>query len=196
MDPIRVIVLSSVVPNALGSGGALVLHRHLKLNPRVQSEVVSWQRFPFRLKVIGKLRELGFRSASRGWECLFPVLPSGKMIHDQIHSFRPHVLVTVAHGWWHIQARRFARQFKLPLVCFFQDWWPDFPEIPAAFRAGVEHEFRKTCAESDVAICVSDDMRGELGNPQNALVLHDAPSLPQRRNPTRDAELPFRAAYF
>jgi glycosyltransferase involved in cell wall biosynthesis len=196
MDPIRVLVLSSVVPNALGSGGELVLHRQLKLNPRIQSEVVSWQRFPFRLKVIGKLRELGFRSASRGLECLFPVLPSGKMIHDQIHSFRPHVLVTVAHGWWHIKARRIARQFKLPLVCFFQDWWPDFPEIPATFRAGVEHEFRKTCAESDVAICVSNEMHRELGEPQNALLLHDAPSLPQWRKPRSDTELPMRVAYF
>src|SRR5207244_8585803 len=95
MDRIYVLLLSSVVPNAVGSGGELVLHRHLKLNPRIQSEVVSWQRFPFRLKVIGKLRELGFRSISRGWECLFPVLPSGKMVDDQIHSFRPDVLVTV-----------------------------------------------------------------------------------------------------
>jgi glycosyltransferase involved in cell wall biosynthesis len=196
MDPIRVLVLSSVVPNGLGSGGELVLHRHLKLNPRIQSEVVSWQRFPFRLKVIGKLRQLGFRSTSQSWECLFPVLPSGKIIHDQIHSFRPHVLVTVAHGWWHMQARRIARQFKLPLVSFFQDWWPDFSEIPAAFRARVEHEFRKTCEESDVAICVSDDMFRELGEPKNALVLHDAPSLPQWRKPTREAGLPLRVAYF
>jgi len=196
MDRIKVLLLSSVVPNAVGSGGELVLHRHLKLNPRIQSEVVSWQRFPFRLKVIGKLRELGFRSISRGWECLFPVLPSGKMVDDQIHSFRPDVLVTVAHGWWHIQARRIARKFQLPLVSFFQDWWPDFPEVPAAFRARVEHEFRKTCAQSQVAICVSDDMRRELGEPQNAVVLHDAPSLPHWHKSTRDAELPLRVAYF
>jgi len=196
MDRIKVLLLSSVVPNAVGSGGELVLHRHLKLNPRIQSEVVSWQRFPFRLKVIGKLRELGFRSISRGWECLFPVLPSGKMVDDQIHSFRPDVLVTIAHGWWHIQARRIARKFQLPLVSFFQDWWPDFPEVPAAFRARVEHEFRKTCAQSQVAICVSDDMRRELGEPQNAVVLHDAPSLPHWHKSTRDAELPLRVAYF
>ena len=196
MDRTKVLVLSSVVPNALGSGGELVLHRHLNRNPAIQSEVVSWHRFPFRLKVMGKLRELGFRSVSRGWECLSPVLPSGKMIHDHIHSFRPHVLVTVAHGWWHIQARRIARQFKLPLVCFFQDWWPDFPEVPVSFRARVEHEFRKTCAQSDVAICVTEAMRRELGEPENAVVLHDAPSLPKWRKPKRDAEFPFRVAYF
>ena len=196
MDPIRVLVISSVVPNGLGSGGELVLHRHLESNARIQSDVVSWQRFPFRLKIIGKLRQLGFRSASRTWECLFPVLPSGKMIHDQIRLFRPHVLLTVAHGWWHIQARRIASESKLPLVCFFQDWWPDFPEIPASFRARVEHEFCRTCAESDVAICVSDEMRRELGEPQNALVLHDAPSLPWWPERTRDADLPLRVAYF
>ena len=71
----KVLILSSVVPNARGSGGELVLHRHLEVNSGIQSEVVSWQRFPFRLKLIGKLRQLGFRSVSQSWECLFPVLP-------------------------------------------------------------------------------------------------------------------------
>jgi glycosyltransferase involved in cell wall biosynthesis len=196
MDRIRVLVLSSVVPNALGSGGELVLHRHLKLNPQIQTEVWSWQEFPFRLKVIGKLRQLGFRSLSQGWECLLPVLPTDKMVHELIHSFRPHVLVTVAHGWWHIKASRVAKQFKLPLVSFFQDWWPDFPEIPLAFRSRIEREFRETCAASDVVICVSDGMYRELGEPENALVLHDAPSLAERREAKRDFELPLRVAYF
>jgi glycosyltransferase involved in cell wall biosynthesis len=195
MSAIKVLVLSSVVPNALGSGGELVLHRHLKLNPQIECQVVRWKRFPFRLKIIGKIRDLGFRSASQSWECLFPVLPSVRIIAEQIHAFQPHLLVTVAHGWWHIQARRIAMQFKLPLVCFFQDWWPDFPVIPRAFRSRVEHEFRETCEQSDVAICVTDDMRSELGDPGNALVLHDAPSLPRVNIPVR-RELPLRVAYF
>ena len=196
MDLIRVLVLSSVVPNALGSGGELVLHRHLKLNPQIQTEVGSWQQFPFRLKVIGKLRQLGFRSLSQAWECLFPVLPTDKLVHDLIRSFRPDVLVSVAHGWWHIKARRVAKQFKLPLVSLFQDWWPDFPEIPLAFRSRVEREFRQTCAESDVVVCVSDGMRRELGEPKNALVVHDAPSVAKRREDQCEFQLPLRVAYF
>jgi len=196
MDPIRVLVVSSVVPNALGSGGELVLHRSLKLNPRIEAEVVRWQEFPFRLKVIGKLRQLGFRFLSQAWECLFPVLPTDKMVHDLIHSFRPHVLVTVAHGWWHIKARKVAKEFKLPLVSLFQDWWPDFPEIPLAFRSRVEREFRQTCAESDVVICVSDGMRQELGEPQNALVVHDAPCLARSRQGKGDFKPFMRVAYF
>jgi glycosyltransferase involved in cell wall biosynthesis len=196
MDPIRVLVVSSVVPNALGSGGELVLHRSLKLNPRIEADVVRWQEFPFRLKVIGKLRQLGFRFLSQAWECLFPVLPTDKMVHDLIHSFRPHVLVTVAHGWWHIKARKVAKEFKLPLVSLFQDWWPDFPEIPLAFRSRVEREFRQTCAESAVVICVSDGMRQELGEPENALVVHDAPCLARSREGKGDFKPPMRVAYF
>ena len=196
MDPIRVLVVSSVVPNALGSGGELVLHRSLKLNPRIEAEVVRWQEFPFRLKVIGKLRQPGFRSLSQAWECLFPVLPTDKMVHDLIHSFRPHVLVTVAHGWWHIKARRVAKELQLPLISLFQDWWPDFSEIPLAFRSRVEREFRQTCAESDVVICVSDGMCRELGGPQNALVIHDTPCLARRREGKCDFKRPMRVAYF
>src|SRR6516165_7550164 len=126
MDPIKVLVLSSVVPNAVGSGGELMLHRHLKLNCGIQFEVVRWQRFPFRLKLIGKLRQLGFQSLSRSWECLFPVFPPKKMIRKFIERYQPDVLITVAHGAWHMQARRIAQQCELALVALFQDWWPDF----------------------------------------------------------------------
>ena len=196
MDTIKVLVLSSVVPNALGSGGELVLHRYLKSNGNIQCEVISWKTFPLRLKVIGKLREIGLQSLSRAWECSFPPLPSMKMVRESIQSFRPDVVVTVAHGWWHMQARNAAKEFGLPLVSFFQDWWPDFPEIPLACRSRVEREFRETCAESVVAICVSDGMRRELAEPPNALVLHDIPSVTMRERSTSDFTLPLRVAYF
>ena len=90
------------------------------------------------------------------------------MVHDLLSRFGRHVLLTVAHGWWHIRARRVAREFNLPVVVFFQDWWPDFPEIPVAFRPRVERQFRRTYMESDVAICVSGQMRRELGERQIA----------------------------
>lgn len=190
------LVVSSVVPNARGSGGELVLHRHLKSNPEIESKVVSWQRFPFRLKVIGKLREIGFQSLSRSMECLSPVFPTNKMVHDLIRSFRPDIVVTVAHGWWHIQARRVARKFKLPLVSFFQDWWPDFPEIPVAFRQSVERQFRRTSRESTAAICVCDQMRGELGERANSLVIYPIPSFTRPRVWTPEFKLPLRLVYF
>ena len=196
MDRIKVLVVSSVVPNARGSGGELVLHRHLKSNPGIESKVLSWKRFPFRLKVIGKLREIGFRSVSRSWECLFPVLPPNEMVHESIHSFRPDVVLTVAHGSWHMQARKIAKEFRLPLVSFFQDWWPDFPDVPLVFRSRVEREFRKTCAASDIATCVSDGMWQELGEPPNALVLHDIPSMARCERSTPDSKLPLRIVYF
>jgi glycosyltransferase involved in cell wall biosynthesis len=196
MDHIKVLVLSSVVPNAQGSGGELLLHRYLTLDPSIRFVAVSWQQFPFRLKLIGKLKQLGFQSVSRTWECLFPVLPRRKIIHDLIHSFQPDVLLTVGHGWWHILASRVARELNVPLVSLFQDWWPDFPDVPVALRPHVERQFRRTYTESDVAICVSDQMRQELGERSNSLVIHPIPSFKRSRCWAADFTLPLRLIYF
>jgi hypothetical protein len=129
-------------------------------------------------------------------ECRFPVLPSDKMVDDIVHSFRPDVVVTVAHGSWHIQARNVARKFRLPLISFFQDWWPDFPDVPIRFRPQVEQDFRRTCAESTAAICVSEGMQDELGNPPNALVIHDIAYFTTPGGRTREATAPMKVAYF
>ena len=196
MEQIKVLIFSSVVPNARGSGGELLLHRHLELNPGIRCQLVQWQWFPFRLKLIGKLRQLGFQSVSRSWECLFPVFPSTKVVREFIERFQPNVLLTVAHGWWHISAGRVAKELNLPLVCFFHDWWPDFPEIPVAFRSPVERQFRRTYVESDVAICVSEQMRWELGERTNSFVIHPLSSFTTDQAWTPDFKLPLRVAYF
>jgi glycosyltransferase involved in cell wall biosynthesis len=196
MREIRVLIFSSVVPNARGSGGELVLHRHLESSPGIRCELVRWQGFPFRLKLIGKLRQVGFQSFSRSWECLFPVLPSRKLVYEFLERFQPDVLLTVAHGWWHIQARRVARELNLPLVCLFHDWWPDFPEIPVAFGPRVERQFLRTYRESDAAICVSDQMRSELGERTNSFVIHPVPSFTRAQPWTPNFKLPLRVVYF
>lgn len=196
MDRIKVLVVSSVVPAGQGFGGELLLHRYLTLDPRIQFKVECWQEFPFRLKVIGKLRQVGLRFVSRSWECLFPVLPRKKALRELIHSFEPDVVLTVAHGWWHIRAAAAANEFNLPLVTFFHDWWPDFPEIPRAFRPRVERQFRRTCAESAVAVCVSDGMLRELGTPHNGLVVYPVPSLQRAEGWKPNFKFPLRVAYF
>jgi glycosyltransferase involved in cell wall biosynthesis len=196
MGEIKILIVSSVVPDARASGGELVLHRHLELNPEIRCDIVRWQQFPLRLKFIGKMRQLGFQSFSRSWECLCPVLPSTRLVQEFIERFQPDVLLTVAHGWWHISARRVARELNLPLVCLFHDWWPDFPEIPSAFRPRVELQFRRIYLESDVAICVSDQMRAELGERTNSFVIHPVPSFTAAQLWTPNFRLPLRLVYF
>ena len=79
---------------------------------------------------------------------------------------------------------------------FFQDWWPDFPEIPIAFRPRVERQFRRTYMESDVTICVSDQMRRELGERPNSFVIYPVPSFTTSLAWTPDFKLPLRLVYF
>jgi glycosyltransferase involved in cell wall biosynthesis len=85
---------------------------------------------------------------------------------------------------------------NLPLVCFFQDWWPDFPEIPVAFRPRIERQFRRIYMESAVAICISDQMRRELGERTDSIVIHPIPSFMRSQVGTPDFKLPLRVIYF
>lgn len=176
--------------------GNLVLHRYLNLNPHIKTQVVKWSRFPLRLKIIGKLRQLGFRILSRFLECLSPVLPPMKMVANQVRSFKPHVLLTVAHGSWHVQAAAAAKKFDLPLVTFFQDWWPDFPDVLPPFRKRVERQILETCAASSVAVCVSDGMLEMLGNPMNGKLIHDIPSQVRFTPSKQELNGTLRVIYF
>jgi glycosyltransferase involved in cell wall biosynthesis len=173
---VKILVVSSVIPDANGMSGNLVLHRYLNLNPCIKTEVLKWTEFPLRLKIIGKLRQCGFVNLSRLLECLVPVLPPMKMVKQKIEAFQPDVILTVAHGFWHIQAAAAAKEFNLPLVSFFQDWWPEFSDVLSPFRQQVEKQIMKTRDASNVSICVSEGMRQMLGNPSNSLLIHDIPS--------------------
>ena len=136
MGRMKVLVVSSVVPDARGSAGELVLHRHLEVNPHIQSEVVSWQRFPLRLKLIGKMRQLGFRSVRSILGMPFSCSSSAKLVHDSLGRFRPHVLLTVAHGWWHI-GEKSREGIESPTGVFV-------PRLVAGF-SGDSDRVRATC---------------------------------------------------
>jgi glycosyltransferase involved in cell wall biosynthesis len=64
------------------------------------------------------------------------------------------------------------------------------------FRVRVEQQFRRTYMDSDVAICVSDQMRQELGAHPNSFVIHPAPSFARSRFYAPDLKSPLRVVYF
>ena len=88
-DKIKILVISSVVPNAKDVGGELVLHRYLHEDPDIEVEVFRWAKFPLRLKIIGKMKKLGFYKSGNILECLWPVYPKAKEIDKVMASFKP-----------------------------------------------------------------------------------------------------------
>jgi hypothetical protein len=191
----RIYVISSVVPDGNGFGGPLVLSRYLK-SPDLEVKVFKWNKFPLRLKIIGKLKQVGLKWLSRMIETLWPVLPDDAQIDAEVQEFRPDVVLTVAHGWLHLAACSASDRNSLPLISFYQDWWPAFEDIPKLLRSRAERLIRQTAARSTKVICVSQGMVEELGSPANAALIHDLPSLVAAPRERTFGSKPFRLIYF
>lgn len=85
------------------------------------------------------------------------------MLPTELSAREQTLVATVAHGDAFMTARRFACQHNLPLVSFFQDWWPDIAEPHAFAKRVLEQQFRGLAGDSAVALCVSEGMSKALG---------------------------------
>jgi len=196
---IRIFVISAVVPDAFGFGGELVLHRYLNLDPDVETKIYKWTTYPFRLRIIGKLKGLGLDRVSSIIECLWPVYPKAKELDEIIKSFKPDLIITVAHAWLHVAAVKASQRNRIPLITFFQDWWADSDSSSGYCNKRIDQIMRRTCQLSRQVIGVSEGMLQELGNPSHGRLIHDLPSILTAGQSTQSlgrSEGPLRLIYF
>jgi hypothetical protein len=177
VEKIRVILISSVRPEPT-SAGQIILYRHLVNQPEIDLEVYGKEPQKFSLsmilrRVLGRVAKLGglFQVVVNSlW-----VLWGGRWIDAelprQVEKDRKTVVMTVAHGDGFMAAQRFAKKHKLPLVVFFQDWWPDMADVPGFFRRILEKQFLDLARECSVGLCVCEGMRNALGAGKNLQVL-------------------------
>jgi len=204
-EKIRVILISSVHPEPT-SAGQIILYRHLVNQPEIDLEVYGGepQRFSLSMilrRVLGRVAKLG-GFFQVGVNSLW-VLWGGRWIDAelprQVEKDRKTVVMTVAHGDGSMAAQRFARRHKLPLVVFFQDWWPDMADVPSFFRRILEKQFLELARECAVGLCVCEGMRKALGAGDNLQDLTPIPALREisesESEPTVQPNSPFRIFY-
>ena len=85
----------------------------------------------------------------------------------------------MAHGDGWMAARRFAGKHGLPLITFYQDWWPDIVRAHEYARRRLDRDFHQLARDSAASICISEGMRMALGSPSNASVLYPIPEIAQ-----------------
>lgn len=179
----EIIVISSVSP-APTSAGELVLYRHLI---QAQSWKISVVPNPKKLnrKAIAKIVARLSRTRLHSWINDFNVITCGQNWENLLKSHQPTtkntIVLTIAHGDGCWAALRYAKRHNLPLVSIFHDWWPIIPSVHTLSRQLLEHRFHQLYRESDLAFCVSEEMRKALGQHKNSHVLYPIPaeSLPE-----------------
>ncbi|MEM7457379.1 MAG: glycosyltransferase [Planctomycetota bacterium] len=113
---------------------------------------------------------------------------------DELNAIKP-VVLTLAHANSCWIAQRYARKHNLPLIVRFDDWWPDIPDVRPSTRKKIESAFRELYRESDCAICISDEMKQELGDHRNVHVVRPIPGQRDVAAQPIEHSTPLRACY-
>lgn len=175
----RVLLISSVRPEPT-SAGQIVLHRHLCEKQEIELIVHTYEPPVWALngilrRIVGRLSQLGFKGISEDLWLLW----GGRWLDRSLEGIdvdNRTVVMTVAQGDAFPAAARFAKRHGLPLVSFFHDWWPYMTGIHAPFRRLAERRFRNLYKGSQLALCVSEGMKSQLGDHPNAQVLYPIPA--------------------
>ena len=205
MDKIRVIFISSVRPEPT-SAGQIILYRHFCNRPEFDLEVYGFEptKFSARMfirRVLGKIARWGgiFETlVNCAW-----VLWKGRWIDKDLPSKVERdlktIVGTVAHGDGFYAAQRFAKKHDLPLVVFFQDWWPDMAGVPRPFVELLDKHFLALAKSCRLGICVCEGMKSALGGGEHLQVLPPIPAetaLSNELSPTKWGGVRFRILYF
>lgn len=176
----------STLPCEPTTGGKIQLYRHLVESNDFQMEFIQESN----VRAVNYL-ETGFRPIdyclNRGSKTrFFPDLLAinylmaerrhRKSFLEKANAFQPDAIVTVAYGSYSFIAASVARRLKCPLITFFHDWWPDLTLCRGKTKQWLDNRFRHLYRQSDLALCVSETMRQELGIHENAPVLYPIPT--------------------
>jgi glycosyltransferase involved in cell wall biosynthesis len=191
----KIIVISSVSPQLTGAG-QIVLYRHLNQadnwtisvvpNPK-DGKASSWQ-----TKLIKRLERTRFhrwsndlevRDQGNNWDnILLNLYPKPFDSETQAKT----IVLTVAHGDGCWAAQRFTQRNQLPLVTIFHDWWPDIPSVHKPFRQVLKKRFEQLYQQSNLALCVSDNMKNALGSHPHSTVLYPIPAIMKEELTAKD----------
>ena len=181
-EKIRVILISSVRPEPT-SAGQIILYRHLCNRPEFDLEVYGFEPTKFSVRMVLR-RALGRLARLSGiFEMLVNcawVLWKGRWLDKDlpatVSKSQDTIVGTVAHGDGFYAAQRFAKKHGLPLVVFFQDWWPDMAGVPKPFVKLLDKHFLSLAKSCNLGICVCEGMKRALGGGANLEVLLPIPA--------------------
>jgi glycosyltransferase involved in cell wall biosynthesis len=192
------VLLASIVPPHNDGGARILMYRHLvernpfdlhvasnadfadnllihtKLNLPWPVEKVRKSRFGPRFK----RRILDFQNFV--WPCM-----GCRSLESAIEGFNPDVILTLAEPSVSYMALQSAKRHGIPFAAFFMDWFPIMEGHfgMACTRHALNRRFRKIYKECDLAFCVSDGMKKELGPNPNSHVLYPLSGVKPVPNP-------------
>jgi len=192
------VLLASIVPPHNDGGSRILMYRHLVERSPFELHVASNADFAdnllihSRLKLpwpVEKLRKSRFGPRFKRrildfqnlvWPCL-----GSPALESAIQEFRPDVVLSLAEPSVTYMALKAAKKHGIAFAAFFMDW---FPIMEGHFglsitRNTLSRRFRRIYNECDLAFCISDGMKKELGPHPNSHVVYPISGMNPVSNP-------------
>jgi hypothetical protein len=181
------VLLASIVPPHNDCGARILMYRHLVERAPFDLLVASNADFADNLLIHTKLKlpwffekvrksRFGPRFKRRTLDFQNFVWPisGSRGLGKAIEEFRPDVVLSLAEPCVSYMALKAAKKHGIPFAAFFMDW---FPMMEGHFglrctRGALSRRFRRIYRDCDLAFCVSDGMKKELGAHSNSHVLY------------------------
>ena len=183
MNSLRILLISSVVPRNT-TGGELVLYRHFSQFPGLRLAIATDQGQGLLAadiiniranRLLNRLAKTRFSKWFHDIFQCFNTFHDAQEVRNYIKDKKPDIILTVAHNEFCWLAQQIAQEFNIPLVTFFHDWWPDMAYVHSFARGFITRRFKRLYQQSQLALCVDEEIRQALGKHPNAQILYPIP---------------------
>jgi glycosyltransferase involved in cell wall biosynthesis len=181
----RILIVSWTIPEN-NMGGGLLLHRHFVLRSDFEIGIVTpnpadtapvFHRFIQEPAWLERLKHTRFGKWFHDYTHLLYARQFNSQLFRAAQEFQPDLIFNVAETWVSFHALKLARKLNIPFACYFMDWAHYAAYCHKWAVPQMDRMYRQLYRDSDVAFCISDGMREELGPHRNARVLYPTPSV-------------------
>ncbi len=180
MSKPRILLVSYTVPENR-MGGALILYRHfvrkndfeigVVTNNAVAVPGVFYRHIP-EPRWLRRLKNTRFNLWLEDYTHLVHSWTFDHRLLAAAREFQPDLIFNVAETYFSFQARALAKKLGVPFVAYFMDWATYAARCHSWAAPSLDRMYRRLYRQADLAFCICDGMKKELGPHPNAQVLY------------------------
>jgi glycosyltransferase involved in cell wall biosynthesis len=176
----KILLVSHTVPENK-MGGALILFRHFVLKNDFEIGVVTnnpagvpgvFHRHLPEPRLLGRLKKTRLNLWAEDYTHLVHSRIFDGRLYEAALEFKPDIIFNVAETYFSFHAQKLAKKLNIPFVAYFMDWATFATRSHGWAKPHMDRMFRQLYREADLAFCISEGMKKELGPHPNSHVLY------------------------
>ncbi len=176
----KILLVSHTVPENK-MGGALILFRHFVLKNDFEIGVVTnnpagvpgvFHRHLPEPRLLSRLKKTRMNLWAEDYTHLVHSRIFDGRLYEAAREFKPDIIFNVAETYVSFHAQQLAKKLGVPFAVYFMDWATFATRSHPWAKPHMDRMYRRLYRQADLAFCISEGMKKELGPHPNAHVLY------------------------